>query len=73
MPIGSFSITNKSGAPLTAGFYPGQVIEGLVSLTVTDEHMKCKGRYLKTFLYFFGPLPFFCKFTQPMLLLECET
>ena len=46
MPIGSFSITNKSGAPLTAGFYPGQVIEGLVSLTVTDGHMKCKGRYL---------------------------
>ena len=44
MPIGSFSITDKSGAPLTAGFYPGQVIEGLVSLTVTDEHMKCKGR-----------------------------
>ena len=43
MGIGLFTITNKSGTPLSAGFYPGQVIEGLVNLTVTDEHMKCKG------------------------------
>ena len=73
MPIGSFSITNKNGAPLTTGFYPGQVIEGLVSLTVTDEHMKCKVRYLKHLCIFLVPSPFFCKFTQPMLLLESET
>lgn len=43
MGIGVFTITNKSGTPLSAAFYPGQVIEGLVNLTVADEHMKCKG------------------------------
>ena len=43
MGIGNFTITNKNGAPLSAGFYPGQKIEGLVNLTVSGEHMKCKG------------------------------
>ena len=43
MGIGNFTITNKNGAPLSAGFYPGQKIEGLVNLTVAGEHMKCKG------------------------------
>ena len=70
MPIGHFTITNKSGTPLSAGFYPGQVIEGIVNLTVTDEHMKCKGTYAYDLCKMFGSFESLCPHLETVLQLE---